>query len=149
MTLSNVKMSQCASIEVIFATALRTVRMGVMKILSLAKTIQDVATYIHNSSTTVTMVVAFFWKWPVVPRINRCAKTVVIWSSPSVGESVIIIFLTWWIHIGGLAQMAPRNAFSTHLDAMGYMIVMMAAMNVLVRWWYGFVFTTNFCFVYS
>ena len=95
------------------------------------------------------MVVALLTAWFVLLRTNLCVGTVVIWTSPSAEADAIFRSQIERIHIDGLAQMAQRSVFSTLLDAMGYLIVMMAAMNVLVRWWYGFVFTMNFCFVYS
>ena len=95
------------------------------------------------------MVVAFKDDWLAVPRTDPSVGTAVIWTSPSVRASVILRSQTERIHIIGLVSMAPRDVFSTHLDAMGYLIVMMTAMNVIVRWWLGFVFTMNFCFVYS
>ena len=80
------------------------------------------------------MVVAFLIVWFVLPRTNRCVRTVVIWTSPSVEVSAIFRSQIERIHIDGLAQMAQRSVFSTLLDAMGYLIVMIQVMSMIVLW---------------
>ena len=59
---------------------------------------------------------------------------VVIWTSPSVEVSAIIRSPIERIHIDGLAQMAQKSVFSTRLDAMGYLIVMIQLMSMIVLW---------------
>ena len=108
--------------------------MGVMKTLSLARTFAGVVIYTLFIATIATMVVALVTVWYVLPRINRCVRTAVIWTSPSVEVSAIFRSQIERIHIDGLAQMAPRSVFSTHLDAMGYLIVMIQVMSMIVLW---------------
>ena len=104
--------------------------MGVMKTLSLAKTN---ATYnLHFLYTSVTMAVAFTWKWLAVPKPNRCVRTAVIWSSLSVEASAMSFSPTLRILIDGLATMALGNVFSTHLDAMALLTVMIVVMKIIV-----------------
>ena len=108
------------------------VQMAVMKTLSLAKT----SVFIQPlfSSTAATTAVAFTIQWLAVRRTNRCVRTAVIWNSLYVRASVILISHTERIRIVGLAPVAPRSVFPTHLDVIGYLIVMTQAMKIIVRW---------------
>ena len=112
--------------------ATRIVRMAVMKTLSLAKT--GVVMFLLIVSTTATTAVALSFQWLVVRRTNRCVRTAVIWSFPSARASVILHSRGERIHTVGLAPVAPRSVFPTHLDVMGYLIVMTQAMKIIVRW---------------
>ena len=114
--------------------ARRIVQMGVMKTLSLARIFAGVVIYTLFIATIATMVVALVTVWFVLLRTNRCVRTAVIWTSPSVEVSAIFRSQIERIHIDGLAQMAQRSAFSTLLDAMGYLIVMIQVMSMIVLW---------------
>ena len=118
--------------------------MAVMKTLLLAKT----TAFISNLQPGIIaiMVVAFEQKQSAVHRTNHCVGTAVIWTIPSAGENVIMFPQLQRIHIDGLVSVAPRSVFSTHPDAMGYLIVMMAAMKVIVCSSLRLVLVKHFCY---
>ena len=111
--------------------ASRNVQMAEMKTLSLART--SAVRYPNMLVTIAIMVVALNQLWLVVPRPIHCVKMAVIWIFPSVREFVIIITQAHTIHTGGPAPTALRSVFSKHIGAMGYLIVKMAAMNMIVH----------------
>ena len=91
----------------------------------------------------MTMVVAYDWKWLVVPKTIPCVRTVATWTSPYVRESVLTSSHLSRIHIGGLVPMAPKSVLSTGLDATVMLIVTMAqkpsirVTNMIALWSFG------------